>query len=791
MSTIPAQLSEITAAAVGLDAQLLAACQEQEKRLPALLRVADREARPVVAELARHTNDMHSVIADTAVMAERISRKVRLLDRDQQRVRRVLALLDDLSEVRDSAAEVTRAMAAKDWELASIHVQRFLKHDIVRIRRVFDKYKPLDLHKHVPPQLQITTPVSPPQQPSELHDFNYLTQSDPTDLFCPAGAPDPIDTLIEAKKSLCLTITSEFDNSVSAGDEQSIIRFFKLFAVVGEPAMGLDKFGGVLAGVVKRLSQDLMRAVSEADRVPTLFADLFTRLFESVASLIDKQEMIIERHYGPGRLLRIISKLQKEVDVQTAIMMDSFEEKRMISRKIADINTLDMASNKPTQTAAVIQLDPREVDALVNEIALISSRTRLFIRFLEVRSKGEEEKLAAIQDDGDLVTAATPRTPTVVTLKPTLPIDAAAVAVTSRPVELEGVAFNPNSGLSRRVMELMSNFATLQEFFLKKSIEKAIKLDEYETGSQISSCVGDVFYIVRTSMLRTLSTCDSLTICTVLESVGRILETEYVSVFQKRLAAGNMGALETKENKTSALIALNNLDTSCDYIQTLVKEINAEIDRSFAQASAAELDRMKTCLARLTDYGVSFKKTLMIWVENIFNQMIKPKIKPTIVDICKDLKYVLSDAEYVEADAQDTFIKRFIRDFGKLIAIYKSTYSPRNHNQNISYFIETILSDWERHLFASQRFNALGALRFDKDLRSVTTYLTSLTNWSIRDKFVRLNNMAALLNVEGLGEVAEVMGVSAGWRLSAADVTKCLGLRVDFGAADIAQLKLQ
>ncbi|KAJ3279506.1 hypothetical protein HDU79_000568, partial [Rhizoclosmatium sp. JEL0117] len=138
---VASRLADITQQAVILDERLAALCQSQSLNLPALLASTDAATRPLIAKLASHTKDMHSVIADTALMADRISRKVRLLDRDQQQVRSVLALIDDLSEIRDSAAEVQTAMAAQDWELAAIHIQRFLKHDIQRIQSVYNKYK--------------------------------------------------------------------------------------------------------------------------------------------------------------------------------------------------------------------------------------------------------------------------------------------------------------------------------------------------------------------------------------------------------------------------------------------------------------------------------------------------------------------------------------------------------------------------------------------------------------------------------------------------------------------------
>lgn len=44
--------------------------------------------------------------------------------------------------------------------------------------------------------------------------------------------------------------------------------------------------------------------------------------------------------------------------------------------------------------------------------------------------------------------------------------------------------------------------------------------------------------------------------------------------------------------------------------------------------------------------------------------------------------------------------------------------------------------------------NQLGGLQFDKELRSLVGYLTAVTQWTIRDKFARLAQIATVLNLE-------------------------------------------
>ena len=46
-------------------------------------------------------------------------------------------------------------------------------------------------------------------------------------------------------------------------------------------------------------------------------------------------------------------------------------------------------------------------------------------------------------------------------------------------------------------------------------------------------------------------------------------------------------------------------------------------------------------------------------------------------------------------------------------------------------------------------FSQLGAVRFDRDLRAITTYLSSQTAFGdVREKFVRLQQIATLLNLD-------------------------------------------
>ena len=58
-------------------------------------------------------------------------------------------------------------------------------------------------------------------------------------------------------------------------------------------------------------------------------------------------------------------------------------------------------------------------------------------------------------------------------------------------------------------------------------------------------------------------------------------------------------------------------------------------------------------------------------INELFTQMIKPRIRPILQEAYKDIKYVLDEDEYHEQEADDNFAKRFVSGFYSLIKIYQ------------------------------------------------------------------------------------------------------------------------
>jgi hypothetical protein len=68
---------------------------------------------------------------------------------------------------------------------------------------------------------------------------------------------------------------------------------------------------------------------------PLYFADTLTRLFENIATIIDQHQPLVESHYGRGKMLRVIQRLEEEADLQSDRLLDQFLQVRKMDAKVS------------------------------------------------------------------------------------------------------------------------------------------------------------------------------------------------------------------------------------------------------------------------------------------------------------------------------------------------------------------------------------------------------------------------------------------------------------------------
>jgi hypothetical protein len=317
------------------------------------------------------SNDMLSTAADTA---GRLSDKVKELDLEKSRVEDTLRVVEQVAELKACVHGVVGSMGApQDWEAAATYLDRASK------------------------------------VPEEITKGAFAASIVPS-----VEVPDaPWVTLEDSRESLCGLFLREFEKAAGQSDGTKVTRFFKLFPLIGRAEVGLDVYGRyVCQGVAGTARTTLKEGFGGQTRKDGFFyANSLTKLFEHIAQIVEGHGALVERHYGSGKMVRVIERLQSEADVQGGIIIDSWSDDRNIDRKLTDVKSYPFSflvqsflpqpprvgTPRMNSPAVGVGNNPRasedegvnmkEVDGLLSEIAVMLARWSLFSRFLAGKCK--------------------------------------------------------------------------------------------------------------------------------------------------------------------------------------------------------------------------------------------------------------------------------------------------------------------------------------------------------------------------------------------------------------------
>lgn len=318
----------------------------------------------------------NGILVGAASTATRISGAVKRLDLEQARVRSTLDVVEQVAELKACVLGATGSMGApQDWETAAGYLNRASKI------------------------------------PTEIVNGSFAEEIVPT-----AEVPDPPNvTLDHAAESLRGLFLREFEKAAQEGDGGKVTRFFKLFPLIGKSEVGLDVYGRyVCQGVASRARANLNAGTGGNQRREGFFyANALTKLFEHIAQIVEHHGGLVERHYGTGRMIKVIERLQLEADVQGGIILDTWSDERSVNRKLTDIRsyafTFLVQSFLPVQparsgtpragspakrgSAAESQaredegIDMKEIDGILSEIAVMLGRWSLYSSFIAAKCK--------------------------------------------------------------------------------------------------------------------------------------------------------------------------------------------------------------------------------------------------------------------------------------------------------------------------------------------------------------------------------------------------------------------
>ncbi|CAF1294888.1 unnamed protein product [Adineta ricciae] len=704
---------------------------------------------PALQIITQDAHNLSNTITFTAALADNISKKVRELDVTKRHVVACLRRANDIIDLKKCTDGVKKALEFEEYEQAAAHIHRYLNID--------------------PASLQLS---SDPTEGSSLHHA--------------------LLSLEEAKAKLIEIVNVKFDQAVEAGYLPDAMRFFKIFPLLKLDQVGLEKFCKHLCSEIKEYGEKTLQATLQIPfnhkRYPVRYSDHLKTFLDFIATKIESCQPIVESYYGPGKLFNFISMLQSACDKQVENAIRSFKSERQfdtIYRRIQHSSssmqrTLAGTSTNlmPMDSTTTDKTDPRELDDFLTEITLINATCEVYIRFIRRRLNADCELAFPLVDN----------------------------AKTNECVEqLKKIErFLNDSGLNGILHSFIQQYILIEDYFMRESIYKAILLDS-------PNMVDDVFFILRKCLKRSVSTSNVDGICNMLKHAVSILDSVYreqlytrlksgypsgfdlsqaYTVIQSSIQLGKLQGSDIEKLKQTFLSTFDNVEITHENLHILKNLLEEEVKRSLILNEETRT-KVDTRLNEFNSLANRFKDLIEFACQQLCSSAIKPRIK-TLLDAYITMNHKLSEDEYSQFDANDPFIQNFILQIDQLFVSFKGALRIGNYDRLISASTNEIVTMWEKVL-SKCGFNRLGGLQFDKEVRSLMTYLTSATSLPIRDKFQRLTQIATLLTLEKLKEIYDYWDPTSGkitWRLTPSEVRQILSLRTDFRSDDVRALKL-
>ncbi|KAI1788436.1 COG4-domain-containing protein [Ganoderma leucocontextum] len=692
---------------------------------------------PQLDALAEETRLLHQTVSYTARTAQHVGGRVQSLDEEMKRVREASERVSQIIELKLSLAALQSSIEQRDWESATRQCARAM----------------------VLPVNVISGPFAETVVPTAEHHL------------------PPAQTLQAAREQLLAVFQHEFESASTARDATATSRFFKLFPAIGWEEEGLQAYASFVVELVK------VRAPASAKTSsPLYYITALTALFESIALIVDQHQPVVEKYYGLGKMGLVLDRLLQEADRVVKDLLEGWKEERSIQRKLSDI-TRPMSSGIQRQpSSANVEeddtSDPREIDKVLTEAAGMSGRWGLFRKFMHDRTK-EESDLGVDHtiDTGILAHSQ-------------LPNDPSGQARGQHSDLPECVEILEKSRASQVFEDMLATcYIPMEVWYARSVIDKAHQLSTHDLSQHPISTTtpDDAFYILKLVFSRMLTTASVRTVERTSDLLRDVMDKNYARVIKLKLdnvykggaaGPGARGDKVERENRLAFIILLNDLEISSSHMERLVKDLSqsALISQHFLESEA---DAVKNSLGSFLNLVPKYRSTLRAGVEQLFNQLLRPKLRTFIGDIYKDTSYVLDDDTYAAAELQDTVRKRFVKAWEALIDGYKDAFTESNFRLFFGLALDVLVRPWEKFMIGL-KYSELGAIRFDHDLRAITAYLSSQTVFGdIREKFGRLQQITIILNLDSEEDVDEFYnGSGISWQLNQQEARSVAGLRV-------------
>lgn len=744
--------------------------QETENELEQQLKTASKlssnraltlsTSSQLAAAISDDAEELTSLLSSATRISDSACIRLRQLDVLLTRAKDTLEWADDILTLRVCTEGAKTSLSADDLNSAAKHVQQYL---------------------------QLSTVVREDQ--ANAAAVSQIQQS-----------------ITELQRKVRERSTAKLDRDRNMSPEQ-VVDAVRLFVPIGLRQEGLEK-----------MTENLKRriAVESDNDVRSLLIDntpddqngmdephivALARLFESIAGYLHDCQPHIESLFNSSSIPFFIGELQKQCDICAKRILSRYQESKRIEEIMRSLRS-DTAN-------------ARDLDALLNEMTLLSQRIAGYFQFLDSREIHQLDNDPKAENN-------------------------------SAELKAQVSKVLSDCELTKYSEDFAGYYNAMEAYFMRENARLAISIDESNVeGAETSTAVDDFFFVMQKCFQRAFAFADTKrdVLRLVLQQISMGLTSDLLTYLQRRLrqteaALENMlgdslspatstgglsvsyltelakaniaiplGNEEDSQNNDPAkydyIIALNNTAVSAEYATRLRANVEKAIqvspklspdDRSLLSAPISQITESARSLTLAAEHGVSRLSAVLLG-----------RITTSIDDALKRAMYVVTEAEYsLNSEATPAFSREIANELESkvLSSSLEKRLTENNWDGLVRLVAEWYASKVETTIFLPpptsmympKKFNAYGCLRADRDVRAISSYFSEKSRRStVRDVFGRLSQLAMVVNLERPAEIYDIWGPNAGgmtWRLSASEVRRTLLLRSDFNQEAVRSLKL-
>eukprot|EP01126_Amoeba_proteus_P065226 TRINITY_DN9239_c0_g2_i2.p1 TRINITY_DN9239_c0_g2~~TRINITY_DN9239_c0_g2_i2.p1 ORF type:complete len:741 (+),score=164.15 TRINITY_DN9239_c0_g2_i2:161-2383(+) len=662
-----------------------------------------------------------SSLADTAKLAESVSLKARELDKIMERVGQATKYVQEIVDLNECIEGIQDSLEKKMWEKAAGFIQRYLQID------------------------------------SSLLDENS----------------ESILTLKQAQTRLNEIVEKGFSTALEKLDVPEIIRYSKLFLPLGRKEEGLRAYASYLRKLVDSEALKLFQSVAQSRRDVEIkmegsvnYVVAFGKILQIAEIKLKEEKKNLDTFFGPGGIFFALVEMQKFVCSNCVQLIALFIEDWKVQEQ------LNLSSKLHPSTTATGGMSNKSMSdllghlpALLSQMTGISQAHQLHKIFVETLRKACEDAISKLGTENSqqnqnsfnsVTTPLAPSTPPIITLE---------MIEETRALELE-----------TKMQDMMSNYLYLEKFFMHHSVKNAMVLTQSPSDSNfLISVMDETFFVLQESANRTKESHDADSTCALINMVVEILDDTYYNFFLKFADVRSI----SRDIFTRSLVGLNCVESTVRYLGQLKHSIETPC-RKYFQRKPQSLQKILACLESFRNLERKFRNLLQGNIEGL-SISLKPKLSQQFSSLAS-ISYDLTQQKFTENKINDPFMENFLLELNQMIVPYKNVMNEACFDLLMQSLAKQTVENFEKSIL-KKKVNIWGGKQFNKEFMDLLGFFTTQCKKSVRDKFVRIQQISQLLTVEEKSEVEELKGEWAclpEFQLTDSEIQMILQMRTDY-----------